>query len=52
MNTAAMMEPIAEAAPCFKARPGGVFYLLAIPKQISKQPKFNWMFRRKHGTTY
>ncbi len=47
-----MMERIAEASPRFKAKIAGVFYLLTILKQISKQQGFNSMFRRTHGTPY
>jgi hypothetical protein len=41
-----MKERIAEASPRWKARIAGVFYLLTIRKQISKQQRFNSMFRR------
>jgi hypothetical protein len=47
-----MTERITEASPRFKARMAGVFYLLTILKQISKQQRFNSMFRRTHGTPY
>jgi hypothetical protein len=49
MSTAMMMERIAEASPRLKARIAGVFYLLTILKQISKQQGSNSMFRRTHG---
>jgi hypothetical protein len=52
MSTALMMEPIAEVSLRFKANIAGVFGLLTILKQISKQQGFNSMFRRTHGTPY
>jgi len=46
------MERIAEASPRFKTKIAGVFYLLTILKQISKQQRFNSVFRRTHETPY
>jgi hypothetical protein len=53
MNTAVIMKRrTTEGSPRFKAGMAGFFYSLTILKQISKQQKFNSIFRRKHGTTY